>query len=242
MMNNPLVYIDVKGDSVELIIGKPYIDSKGKEHPYGHVALRVFNATEGYNIIYDFGRYGGVRGFLDSEGDGILNVYNDGDSYLKSEMKTRSSVGYMKPTTTYQDKLVMAHFSTMIKEGNVYKNGVVPGGGGTAYKLKRDYHVLKNNCTTVSCGGLEVIGMNWLEDEFDPRNAMHTMEEGYKNFLLARTEYKKGGMISLTYTPPALKLKNLDKIKLPSMDTAFPQDNTSVYKTEVVIIPLNRGQ
>jgi len=240
MMNNPLAYIDAKGDSVELIIGKPYRDANGEEHPYGHVALRVFNAAEGYDKAYDFGRYGKTWGLMGSKGDGILNTYADADAYLKSEMNQRSSVGYMQPTTADQDKQVMAYFDAMIKEGSVYKSGAVPGGGGTAYKLKSDYDVFDNNCTTMSCGGLGVLGMNWLGDEYDPRDALKTMEGSFKDLRLTRTEYLEGGEISLTYTPPALKPIKLGDFKLPSLNTTVPQDNTRVAKP--VVIPQGSGQ
>ena len=129
MMNNPLAFIDIKGDSVELIIGKPYVDANGEEHPYGHVALRVYNAKEGYDMVYDFGRYGKTWALMDSKGEGILNVYNKGGAYLKSEMTLRSSVGYMQPTTTAEDKQIISHFTGLTQQGTKYNTGAVPGGG-----------------------------------------------------------------------------------------------------------------
>ena len=226
MMNNPLSFVDLKGDSVELIIGKPYIDANGEEHPYGHVALRVYNAKEGYDMVYDFGRYGKTWGLLDSKGEGILNVYNDGGSYLKSEMSLRSSVGYMQPTTTAEDKQVIAHFSGLIQKGAVYKTGAVPGGGGTAYKLSADYDVLNNNRTTVSDAGLEVLGLNWLGSEYDPRDALKSMEKKYTNKNLTRTEYNKGGEVKVTF-----KTKPLEPIKLDFKPN--PQRSVSDHPEDV---------
>ncbi len=58
VLNNPLKFVDPDGKDVELVIGKPYTKN-GKEHPYGHVAIRVHG--EGYNYVFDFGRYVTLR-------------------------------------------------------------------------------------------------------------------------------------------------------------------------------------
>jgi hypothetical protein len=68
VLNNPLKYVDPKGDSVQLIIGAPYTDAAGKEHPYGHVALRVYNSAEGYDNVYDF-KHKGAKAFWALEGN-----------------------------------------------------------------------------------------------------------------------------------------------------------------------------
>ncbi len=199
--NSPIRYSDPRGDSIELIIGKPYVDSRGEEHKYGHAAIRVFNAKEGYNMIYDYGRYGKVD-WNQTTGDGILNVYEKGDAYLKSEMKVRSSVGYSAPTSVEQDKQIMGHFKTQTNAGSVYNGGAVPGGGGVAYKID-GYNIFDNNCLTKSEGGLNKVGMNWLGAENDPRDALKEMESSYKIRGLSRTEYNKGGDVKRTYTAPA---------------------------------------
>jgi len=82
-LNNPIVFIDVEGDSVELIIGRAYTDRNGLTHKYGHVALRVYNSEEGYDNVYDFGRYASVWGFANHKGDGILNVHSSSEEYKK---------------------------------------------------------------------------------------------------------------------------------------------------------------
>jgi len=197
MMDNPLAYIDIQGDSVQLIIGRPY-SKNGVDHPYGHVALRVFNAAEGYDKVYDFGRYGEVS-WTGKTGDGILNVYNSSKAYLKSEQTMRNSVGYTKPTTTEEDKAIMGGFDKLAKEGTVYNGGAVPGGGGTAYKLKEDYDVFSNNCCTKSTAGMKTIGLDWLGDEYDPRDAYTTMESQYRTLNLTRTQYNQGGSVNVTF-------------------------------------------
>jgi RHS repeat-associated protein len=224
MLNNPLAYIDVAGDSVELIIGRPYTDAYGEYHPYGHAALRVFNAVEGYDMVYDFGRYGETWGI--GQGEGILNVYDKPENYIKAEMKLRSSVGYMKPTTVADDKKIMVHFKGLTDAGEVYSGtgGAVPGGGGTAYKLKEDYSVLSNNCLTQACTGLDLIGKNWFGDEYKPNSAYEELESIYTFERLKRTEYNKGGKINVTYTPPNLEeVKTDDRIYKPE-EFIQPQD------------------
>ena len=237
MLNNPIAHVDSKGDTVELIIGKPYKEANGEDHPYGHAALHVYNAKEGYDMVYDFGRYGKTWGFLSSKGEGILNVYKSSKAYLADEQKIRSSVGFMQATTVDQDKQVMAFFQQKINTGEVYKgtSGEVPGGGGTAYKLKDDYHYDNNNCMTLSCAGLDVIGLNWLGDANRPNDAMKKMESNYKTFGLTRTEYLKGGRTTVTYIAPPLPSFNPGPIKMPKL--IMQSDNT-----RPIIVPPNFGQ
>lgn len=199
--NNPINAIDPDGRDVELIIGKPYTDANGEEHPYGHMALRVYNKELGYDMVFDFGRYGEVSGFMGTEGDGILNVYLQGQNYVTSEQKIRESVGYSMVTTHSQDEKIINYFNGLIKEGDVYKTGAVPNGGGTAYKLEDDYNVFNNNCVTKTANGLEIINKNIIGNENDPRDAYKIMENSYKQNSMTRTEYKKGGTTTTTYDP-----------------------------------------
>jgi RHS repeat-associated protein len=201
-VNNPINVVDPRGDSIELIIGRPYTDKNGEEHPYGHMALRVYNAAEGYDMVYDFGRYGDTWGLMDSKGEGILNVYNDSKSYKSSEMDDRNSVGYSQGTSVADDKRIIGYFDKMIKEGTPTGNSVPGAGGsrgkGTQYKLKDNYDVFDNNCCTVSKSGLSQIGINWF-DTYKPNDAYETMEKKYKRLDLTRTEYSKGGRTKVTY-------------------------------------------
>lgn len=229
MMNNPLAFVDAQGDSVQLIIGRPYTKN-GEEHPYGHVALRVFDASQGYDMVYDFGRYGEVS-LTGKTGDGILNVYNSSKAYLKSEQGMRNSVGYTQPTTTEEDKAIMNHFSALTKEGTVYNGGAVPGGGGTAYKLKEDYDVFSNNCCTKSTDGLGLIKQNWLGNEYDPRDAYTTMENQYRTLNLTRTEYNKGGGVNITFK--AIESQKLDFSKMNLNPIKFEIKKTPADATKV---------
>lgn len=198
-LDNPIKYVDVNGDSVELVIGKPYVDARGKEHPFGHVALRVYNSVEGYDNVYDFGRYGAVRGLLNHTGDGILNVYNNSKSYLSEEQSIRSSVGYSRSTTVEEDKQIIDYYDNQIADGDSYSRR--DNKNRKSYKLE-DYDILTNNCCTISTDGLDQVGMNWLGGTFDPREALKSMERQFKELGLVRTEYQKGGITIVTYTPP----------------------------------------
>ena len=225
--NNPLKYIDVKGDSIMLIIGKPYMDKKGENHPYGHVALRVYNSVEGYDYVYDFGRYGAVRGAFNQTGDGILNVYDSSESYFKSEQSIRESIGYAEYSTVGEDKAIINHFNSLISKGSVYRKR----DGVTSYKLNEDYDIFNNNCTTVSCGGLSIIGENWLGNEYDPRDALNYMENNYKDLGLSRTLYNKGGSRSTTY----------DTRNSPKKSSERTMDNLIKKKKEVKQRPGDAG-
>ncbi len=196
--SNPLKYREVQGDSIQLIIGKPYTDYKGKEHPYGHVALRVFNAEEGYDYVYDFGRYGAVRGVFGQTGDGILNVYNNSEAYFKTEQSIRESIGYTEATTVAQDKKIIDYYNKQIAEGESYSKRNTKN--SKSYKLD-DYGIFDNNCCTISADGLDQIEKNPLGDEYDPRDALRILEKDYKKLGLTRTVYKKGGITITTYEP-----------------------------------------
>ena len=228
---NPIWFSDVKGDSVELIIGKGYTKN-GKEHPYGHVALRVFNAKEGYDIIYDFGRYGAVH-FTQITGDGILNVYTNPKNYLRSEMSLRSSVGYTQVTTIDEDKQIISHFKNLTNSGEVYNGGAVPGGGGTAYKLEKDYNILSNNCLTMACSGVLGIGIDWLGDIYDPREALTEMEGKFESLNMTRTEYNKGGKITVTFKMRELPKETEQSLFLPANDSS---ENDKPKKEQKIII------
>ena len=200
--NNPLIYREVQGDSIQLIVGKKYTDYKGKEHPYGHVALRVFNAEEGYDYVYDFGRYGAVRGLFGETGDGILNVWDDSSAYFKTEQEIRESIGYTEGTTVAEDKKIINYYNKLIVEGESY-NTKVNRKNRKSYKLKDDYKVRSNNCCTVSGDGLEQVDSDLVGSEYDPRDLLETLEKNYKKLGLTRTVYKKGGITITTYRPAA---------------------------------------
>lgn len=196
-LNNPIIFIDPDGKDVEIVIGKPYTKN-GKEHPYGHMAIRVYG--DGYDYVFDFGRYGKTWGI--GKGEGILNVYTEGGKYLSSEQKFRESVGFNLKTTSEEDKTVIDYYLNLAKEGGKSETtgGEVPGGGGTSYKLDEDYSVFSNNCVTKSGEGLEQIDKNKVGDEYDPRDVLKNFESNYKELgFTKKTIYLEGGGVQVVY-------------------------------------------
>ena len=106
-------------------------------------------------------------------------------------------------TTAEADKKIIEFYKGLAEAGEVYKQGAVPGGGGTAYKLEENYAFLSNNCTTMSSDGLMRVGLNYIEDEIDPRKLLESLDELYEELgAFRRTEYLKGGDVRDTYLKP----------------------------------------
>jgi RHS repeat-associated protein len=147
---NPIRFIDPTGKDVEILVGGPY-KAHGKEQPYGHVAVRVYG--EGYDITYDFGRYGKTWGLGDSEGEGQMRVWKNAFSeYIKGENATgRTTTGHVMKTSREQDAAIMANYDKLL-------NGLKPndsrsfgdGRGMQQFRLRENYHALRYNCTTVA--------------------------------------------------------------------------------------------
>lgn len=95
----------------------------------------------------------------------------------------------------------MDYFKSITDNGEIYKTGAVPNGGGTAYKIEDDYDIFDNNCCTKSAEGLEIIESNFIGGEYDPREVLKNMDHNYKDKALRRTEYNKGGETKVTYDP-----------------------------------------
>jgi RHS repeat-associated protein len=144
---NPLLITDPDGKDYEVLVGGPY-----KNHPYGHVALRVFG--DGYDVTYDFGRYGAASGTFNESGEGVLRVWNNKSSeYIVNENKTgRETIGYEFRTSAAQDKATMEAFDKLIKAGE--KRGDDPR-GFSEFVLQEDYHAITNNCTTMCILGIK---------------------------------------------------------------------------------------
>jgi len=144
---NPVVLKDPNGEDYELLIGSSY-----SNHPYGHVALRVFG--KGYDVTYDFGRYGATHGISGSQGEGILRVWDKSfKSYVKDENATgRTTTGYVFKTSAEEDKATMQYFQALTDAGEKQKKDPR---GFSQFKLKQDYDALTSNCTTVCIAGVQ---------------------------------------------------------------------------------------
>ncbi len=157
--NNPINAIDPTGKEVEFLIGGPY-----KGHRYGHTALRVFG--KGYDFVYDYGRYGKTWGRFGSEGDGILRVWTNFDSYISGQNSLgRTTSGYLFKTTLEQDRAVISFFNAKV-EGLEPKLATKDM---QQFKIKDDYHALKLNCTSISEKGFKKAfpGFSFASDKFN---------------------------------------------------------------------------
>lgn len=135
---------------MHILIGGPYTDDKGEEHRYGHTALRI--KTSHFDITYDFGRYNGAAGTFGEQGDGILRVWVSFNAYIEGEKKLkRLTKGFVYQITDQQAETVKLYFDALQKEGTLVSAKNLPE--RKVYKLKKDYHALGPNCTTLSIDG-----------------------------------------------------------------------------------------
>lgn len=112
------------------------------------MALRVFG--KGYDITYDFGRYGKTSGAFGAQGEGMLRVWSNNAKYMAGENATgRTTTAYTFKTSADADKATMAHFEKAIGGSGP----VLERDGMKQYKIG-DYDAANNNCTTVALGGL----------------------------------------------------------------------------------------
>lgn len=140
--------IQVQSPTIEILIGGPY-QSNGKEHPYGHVALRVVTPNDEH--VYDFGRYNGETG---PYGQGRLRVWTALKKYITGENatgRTTTSFAYHVPAASAAN--VNAHFKSLIGNRPVLK---AYGDYMKEYRLAEDYHALNNNCATTAMAGARV--------------------------------------------------------------------------------------
>ena len=78
---------------MHILVGGPYTKD-GEEHRYGHTALRIKSPK--YDLTYDFGRYGGVRGTFGESGDGILRIWTSFSTYIAGENALhRTTTGFV---------------------------------------------------------------------------------------------------------------------------------------------------
>lgn len=138
---------------MQILIGGPYVAPDGKEHKYGHTALRLKAAT--LDITYDFGRYGRTTGLFGESGEGILRVWTVFHPYINGENALkRTTTGFVYSLFDYQVAAAKAFFDQLIKAGNE-----LPGkrtSSARVYRLATDYHALGPNCTTISLDGAKV--------------------------------------------------------------------------------------
>jgi hypothetical protein len=183
--------IVVRPASLEVLIGGPYTDASGKEHTYGHVALRV--TTDSTERIYDFGRYAGEQG---PTGEGRLRVWSDFSRYIASQNSYRRvTTGFHYPVSYSQAQTVYLHFDALL-------NGRRPVKSSSSYlaeyRLHDDYHALNNNCVTTSMAGAR-LALPVLEHE----TAKHNQGRGMSG--LERAAARVSGWPAQLFMPEDLR-------------------------------------
>lgn len=146
-----LTTIQLISPTIEILVGGPYKAADGM-HTYGHMALRV--TTSKQEKIYDFGRYGATGGDFSAEGEGILRVWSNFNSYISGENSYgRATKGFSYSITAEQADKVFAHFSSLIA-GGTKRRAKHPN--SDEYKLAKDYHGITNNCATMTLSGASI--------------------------------------------------------------------------------------
>lgn len=167
--------ISVETSSLELLIGGPYVDVRGEQHAYGHVALRVIKKS-GDNI-YDFGRYAGATGDFGAEGPGILRVWSQFSQYIAGENATgRQTKGFSYRITDEQADQVNQHYASLIAGLPVRRSF---GDHMKEYRLSRNYHGLTHNCATMSMDGalLAIPGLAANQTRFNEGRGLSFVEK-----------------------------------------------------------------
>jgi hypothetical protein len=142
---NPLKFIDPNGEDVEWFARD---DAEGSLTNFGHSALRVLG--EGYDVTYDFGRYGKTWGVFKSEGEGILRVWSDFSAFLAGQRDRGNSILAHYETSAEFDHAVMTYFAGQIAAAKQLGSNT----NFTTYRLAEDYDLSTNNCTTICASAL----------------------------------------------------------------------------------------
>lgn len=123
------------------------VDKVWPEHKWGHVSLRV--KTDAQDYVFDFGRYGKMWGFFDTEGEPILRVWkNASNQHLKYQREGNPKIYAVRfQATNAQAQAVLGYFDRLTQGLKPYSSSKTL----EYYNLKKpDFHAVNNNCTTVS--------------------------------------------------------------------------------------------
>jgi hypothetical protein len=138
---------------MQVLVGGPYLAADGEEHRYGHTALRL--KTAGFDLTYDFGRYGKTSGMFGESGEGILRVWSSFQPYINGENALkRITTAFVFLVFDHQAIAAKSHFDQLLKSGKELTSRRT--GSVSVHKLTMDYHALGPNCTTISLDGAKV--------------------------------------------------------------------------------------
>lgn len=145
-ITNQRTRIQVRLASVEMLVGGPY-----GNHLYGHTALRV--TTADIDRVFDYGRYGRTWGLGDSEGEGILKIWNNFNAYIADENRYgRVTTGFVYETTEENAKKILQFFERKTSG----KKPISEDRTKTKMRIE-DYYALGPNCTTLSVDAIKTI-------------------------------------------------------------------------------------
>jgi hypothetical protein len=154
----------VSSPFMELLIGGPYTKN-GKEHRYGHAALRVF-INKNREFVYDYGRYGETWGLANSKGEGILRVWTSSKHYITNENALgRTTEGFLYYLEPNQAEAIVSFFDgkiSKLKSRDEKKDPKTKSIVMKSYKIAENYHAVSSNCTTTSISGTKKSGKNIL--------------------------------------------------------------------------------
>ncbi|MBC7370803.1 MAG: hypothetical protein H7326_04515 [Bdellovibrionaceae bacterium] len=128
---------------VEFVI----VDKVWPDHKWGHVSLRV--KDDATDMVFDFGRYGKMWGFFDTEGEPILRVWKHAnEQHLKYQKEGQPQIHNVRFQVSSNDaQAVLAHFEKLTR-------GLKPFSSTKHldyYNLQSPtFHAISHNCTTLS--------------------------------------------------------------------------------------------
>lgn len=200
---NQLTKIQVRLASIEILVGGPYGD-----HPYGHTALRV--TTADLDQIYDYGRYGKTWGVGDSEGEGVLNVWNSFDAYIKEENSLgRITTGFVYDTAEADAKKIIDFYDQKISGKKPRRTTAVK----KSFVID-DYYALGPNCTTLSVTAAKKVFPDFDRDwsRYRDGRGLGFMEKGivsargWPNYI-----FMPADLLAMLQAPTAKKAKAINK-------------------------------
>lgn len=128
-----------------IVVGRVWPD-----HKWGHVSLRVKDDTR--DLIFDFGRYGKMWGFFNTEGDPILRVWkNANEKHMRFQKEGNPVVHTIRFAATPQQ------VEGVLRRFDLLTEGIKPYSKSSTldyYRLKNQaFHSMYNNCVTMSVQG-----------------------------------------------------------------------------------------
>lgn len=198
---------------LHMLAGGPYV-LDGEEHRYGHTAIRVKTAAA--DKTYDFGRYGRVTGGFGAEGEGILRVWSDFQTYVKGEIAlNRKTISFVYAVYRHQAKAVDDYYATVLAAGKPRPELERGRSALKVYQLAANYHALGYNCTTFSLDGALKIFPNFENGStaFIKPEAVLTMSERLAMRTMVGTPtriFLPANLIEFLSNKPAVKPSRID--------------------------------